>query len=188
MKTKSSLRSEMRIVLEGLPPSQIASASQQICQHICDSIKDPHESSTIAIFSAITHEVDLSQLHQMLPEKELLYPLCRNAEVITFHHVPHPSELTSGMVGILEPHIDKHPEALIENIDLFLCPGLSFSKSGARLGYGGGYYDRVLGKKKHTSHAIGVSMAMQVLEDIPCEEHDVFMDYVLTEEGLIKTC
>lgn len=70
----------------------------------------------------------------------------------------------------------------LENPDLSLVPGLTFDKSKYRIGYGGGYYDKFLEKSKTTSLGLFAS-PFESLE-IPTEEHDIALDYILTEEGL----
>ena len=80
-------------------------------------------------------------------------------------------------LGFLEPHDGtKHH---LEHIDGFVIPGLSFDKTGHRLGRGKGYYDRALagfnGKK------IGVCFNVSVCEELPHESHDVAVDKIVTE-------
>ena len=70
----------------------------------------------------------------------------------------------------------------IENPDLSLVPGLTFDKSKNRIGYGGGYYDKFLEKSKTTS--LGLFMGPFESLEIPTEEYDIALDYILTEEGL----
>lgn len=62
----------------------------------------------------------------------------------------------------------------------FLVPGLGFDFSGARLGRGKGYYDRYLEDKDLLT--IGIAWSEQVIEKIPMEQHDCYMDFIITEE------
>lgn len=70
----------------------------------------------------------------------------------------------------------------LENPDLTLVPGLTFDKSKNRIGYGGGYYDKFLANSKTTS--LGLFMSPFESLEIPTEEYDMDLDYILTEEGL----
>lgn len=70
----------------------------------------------------------------------------------------------------------------IENPDLTLVPGLTFDKNKNRIGYGGGYYDKFLANSKTTSLGLFVSPFESI--EIPIEEYDIALDYILTEEGL----
>lgn len=186
MKEKSSLRKAMRTLLGGVTAQQIAEASEQICQHLRQSNELLGEVDTVTTFSARMDEIDLSALHQFLPEKKLLYPLCHRGGILTFHHVPHPAELIPGMLGILEPLPEQHPEVSVENIDLFLCPGLAFGIDGSRLGHGGGFYDRALARKKTTARAVGIGLELQILDSVPCDDHDIKVDHLITKHGINK--
>lgn len=70
----------------------------------------------------------------------------------------------------------------IENPDLTLVPGLTFDKNKNRIGYGGGYYDKFLGKTETTSLGLFASPFESI--EIPTDEYDIALDYILTEEGL----
>ncbi len=90
--------------------------------------------------------------------------------------------------GILEPqNVPK-----IENFEnaIFIVPGLSFSKDGKRLGRGKGYYDgffaNLFSKTENKCTLIGFCNSIQLFDDIPIEAHDILMDYVATEQGIIR--
>ena len=72
--------------------------------------------------------------------------------------------------------------------DVLLVPLLAFEKAGYRLGYGGGFYDATLAKlrAKKPIIAIGVAYAGQEVADVPHEAHDMKLDYVMTEKGIVK--
>lgn len=69
--------------------------------------------------------------------------------------------------------------------DLILVPGVGFSPIGQRLGRGKGFYDRYL--ELYSGLKIGIGFEMQVEDEIPCEEHDVLMDYLITEKKIYKS-
>ncbi len=70
----------------------------------------------------------------------------------------------------------------LDRIELFILPGVAFDEKGVRLGYGGGYFDRLLGDKKQHRKLIGLAFEMQMQKELPCSPHDIFMDMVITEE------
>ena len=95
-------------------------------------------------------------------------------------------QVTSGYCGIPEPI----PE-LIESsscdpvtIDMVIVPGSVFDRCGGRLGYGGGYYDRFLTADAPDALRIGFAFELQMVDKVPIEPHDQFMDFVVTEENL----
>lgn len=186
MKDKIKLRKQIRHVIAETSDSELAANSEQICQHLARNANLLDRMKTIAVYAAHKNEVSLSKLHQLLPQHQLLYPLCHDAGRLSYHHIINPNTLIPGMMGILEPHQDNHPEFAVNSIDLFLCPGLAFTLGGHRLGQGGGYYDRILSQKNAASRVIGVCTQQQVLDEIPYELHDIKMGYLLTERGLQK--
>lgn len=84
--------------------------------------------------------------------------------------------------GVFEPAtIQKTP---LPEIDCVLVPGVAFSKTGKRLGRGMGFYDRFL--KKIHAPKIGLAFEMQLTEDIPTDEWDQEVDFVVTEKGIYR--
>jgi len=67
--------------------------------------------------------------------------------------------------------------------DLFLVPGVAFTETGVRVGRGKGYYDRYL--HNHSGLKIGLCFEFQILSELPREDHDVLMDYLVTEKRVI---
>ncbi|MGQ0444280.1 MAG: 5-formyltetrahydrofolate cyclo-ligase [Beijerinckiaceae bacterium] len=95
-----------------------------------------------------------------------------------------PGEPTvQGKMAINEP-LPAAPEAVP---DLLFVPLAAFDRAGHRIGYGAGFYDRTLAelRAKKTVWAVGIAYASQEFPEIPDEEHDERLDYVLTERELI---
>jgi 5-formyltetrahydrofolate cyclo-ligase len=91
--------------------------------------------------------------------------------------------LAAGVWGIREPP----PDAQALEPDILLVPLLAFDRGGARLGYGGGYYDLTLARLR--SHkpviAVGVGFAIQEVDRVPTTPRDALLDLVLTEREVI---
>ena len=85
-------------------------------------------------------------------------------------------------LNILEP---ENP-IKINEVDVFLVPGVAFTVSGKRLGRGGGYYDKLLSKYPDTLK-IGITFNERILQDLPTESHDISMDYVFTNDKYYKS-
>lgn len=67
-----------------------------------------------------------------------------------------------------------------------IVPGLAFDRVGNRLGRGGGYYDRFLGRAAlHPATTVGVCWSLQMIESVPTESHDVGIDWVCYERGYV---
>ena len=91
--------------------------------------------------------------------------------------------LDSGQWGIREPK----PEAPEVAPDIMLVPLLAFDRTGHRVGYGAGYYDRTIAKFRamKTVVAVGIAYAAQEIEAVPITERDARLDLVLTERDVI---
>lgn len=81
----------------------------------------------------------------------------------------------TGMLNIREPLIDNY--SAVEQLDLVIVPGLAFTVSGKRLGFGAGYYDRFL--EHYAGHTISVALSTQLLDDLPTENHDQTVQRIL---------
>lgn len=90
--------------------------------------------------------------------------------------------LTKGAYGILEPSAVKNADENI--IDIILVPGLAFDRNGGRIGFGKGYYDRLL--TSSNAIKIGLCYDFQLSDKIPTENHDVPMDYIITEKEILE--
>ncbi len=152
--------------------------SRGVCEEINHwLLKHPHL-KTIAVFSALPGEVDLSDLVARHPDRRWVYPRVQGHH-LAFHAVKNPaSELVAGAFGILEP---RHalPEIDFVHIDAFLCPGLAFDARGGRLGRGRGFYDRMLAMARPDALKIGVCFPWQIVDDTFPENHDIPMDEVV---------
>ena len=96
------------------------------------------------------------------------------------------ADLRPGVFGIPEPGpwCPKAPYPA-EDI-LVVMPGIAFDRTGARLGYGGGFYDAYLGKDTGCILA-ALAFSGQIADEIPVEEHDIRVGYIFTEKEMI-TC
>ena len=87
------------------------------------------------------------------------------------------NDLRRGPMGIREPV--EADIAAPEDVDLWIVPGLAFTRDGKRLGYGGGWYDRLMAGAAPGAARIAVAYGFQIVEDLPAEPHDVKMTDVV---------
>ena len=95
-------------------------------------------------------------------------------------------ELAAGPWGIREPRPDVCPVAELSELDFILVPGLGFTARGDRLGYGRGYYDRLLVRRDRRTALVAAAFSAQMVDRIPLGEHDIPVDVVITEEGTYR--
>jgi 5-formyltetrahydrofolate cyclo-ligase len=90
-----------------------------------------------------------------------------------------------GYRGIPEP--GAHCELLgVASIDWVLVPGVAFDRTGHRIGYGGGYYDRLLPLLRADAHRVAGAFELQLVDHVPAASHDVAVDAVVTEARSIS--
>jgi 5-formyltetrahydrofolate cyclo-ligase len=155
--------------------------SERICQWLLSS-EFYKGSKGIAFFHYINKEVNLCPaMAKALAEKEVYLP-CTNLRerTLIFRRLFEFSELVEGAFGIPEPPRENSTLAP-EDLDLILVPGLAFDRNKERLGYGGGFYDRVLAQTGAIK--IGVAFSFQIVHTLPHEPYDQRVDWILTEEG-----
>ncbi|HQT80905.1 MAG: 5-formyltetrahydrofolate cyclo-ligase [Ferrovum sp. 37-45-19] len=102
-------------------------------------------------------------------------------KVLELYRVKDREHLVPGIWGILEPDESRCEAVLIDDIDCILVPGLAYDKEGYRIGYGGGYYDKLLANQQGHSYKISIGFEFQRLERIPRESHDCPIDLLITE-------
>ena len=94
-------------------------------------------------------------------------------------------DLVYGMHGTQEPSPERRIKINPESFDLVIVPGVAFDRQGGRLGHGKGYYDRFL--ELTSAFRLGLTFDCQLLETVPTELHDVPMNAILSESGIVET-
>jgi 5-formyltetrahydrofolate cyclo-ligase len=152
---------------------------QAVCTALGGWLDGHPQCRTIAAFAALPGEPDLMPVVLDHPERCWAFPRV-DEEALVFHRVEDPaSNLVPGAFGIAEP-LASLPVLAVNEIDVFLCPGLAFDRDGGRLGRGRGFYDRLLAGASPTAVKLGVAFLHQIIDCVPCDPHDVRMD------GLIR--
>lgn len=115
--------------------------------------------------------------------KTLVLPrVDRAARVLRLHRVGDPeAELEPGVWGIREPRPAVCPAIAVAEVDFVLVPGVVFDARGGRIGYGGGYYDRLLRGGPSRPHLVAAAFDVQVVPEVPMGPEDVRVDHVVTE-------
>lgn len=137
----------------------------------------------VLAYKAFGSEINLEPLIENLPNLEFWTTRVNPNSRLSAH--PFASVSTRNKLGMLEPHA-LEPELEPRFVDVVLVPGLAFDRFGTRLGYGAGFYDRLLPKLRSNAVLIGVTHDALLLEDsLPKEVLDVPMMHIVTESALI---
>lgn len=148
-------------------------------------------SQTIMVFVSFENEVDTFPFIQdMIKEgKRVVTPIChfKDRSMTLAVTSTFPEGFQETKFGILELPQD-HPEVVeAQDVDLIITPGVAFTRDGKRMGYGAGFYDRLLAKKRPDTLTVCPSYAEFLLEDIPTDPYDMPVDYIVTKDEIIET-
>lgn len=108
-------------------------------------------------------------------------------EIIPFELKNPGFKLVSGPFGIPQPRESDCCPLLIEDIDLVVVPGVAFDKQGKRIGFGKGFYDRFLSRLTDAK-SVALAFECQIFDKVPCEKHDIPVDFIITEKQVIECC
>lgn len=181
--SKQAIRQRLLNQRQQLEVSVTARQSIAVQEYVLNS-KVYTEAGSLALYISIRNEVctDLVLQAALVSGKKVCCPRLEDGQIV-FVEVCSQDDLQPGRYGVPEPQGQKI--VLPESLDLILVPGVAFDSQGHRLGYGFGCYDRVLATCKNAEF-IGLAYAFQVENRLPYEEHDIRLDYLATERGLLE--
>jgi 5-formyltetrahydrofolate cyclo-ligase len=182
---KPSLRKQLLTQRRSLSPQDWRRQSDQICHHLQTDDQFKSAKTVLAYFST-QQEADLSSLWtefiDFQTEKRFGFPRCEGRQLV-WHAWRLGDALVSGAFGILEPE-RSGPILLPEQVDLMLVPWVGCDRAGYRLGYGGGFYDRLLANPAwRLVPTIGIGFAFGLLEQLPIEPWDLPLNRICTDQG-----
>ena len=156
-------------------------ASKKI-QKKLDKIFAFKNAKKIGVYYPIGSEIFTQDIIQELLSKgkEVFLPKVMG-ESMEFRKIIDFSSLEPGNFDIMEP---KEECPVDNNLDVILVPTVGISQTGVRLGYGYGFYDRFLAKNKIV--AISLTLEKQIIKNIPKSEHDIIMNWIVTEDKMTK--
>lgn len=187
MDFKNTLRKEIDKKLSGISTEEKHKLSMKLTENLVKSLLWK-ESGKIFLYLSFSNEVITDYIIQYgIESKKAVYAPVIDGNKMDFYRIDNlkKQDLVKNKYGILEP-----PKGLPKeypcNEDIMLIPGVGFTLKGDRLGRGGGFYDRYLSLNTDIIK-VGISFELQIYNEIPTEEWDVNLDYVLTEDKLYKT-
>ena len=178
---KKSLRNLLLERRDNTSHDLLKIASKKIQKRL-DKIFAFKNAKTIGVYYPIGSEIFTQDIIQELLSKgrEVFLPKVIG-ESMEFRKIIDFSSLEPGNFDIMEP---KEECPVDNNLDVILIPTVGISQTGVRLGYGYGFYDRFLAKNKTV--AISLTLEKQIIKNIPKSEHDIIMDWIVTEDKMTK--
>ncbi len=189
---KKTLRKELLAKRMAMSPEAVAQASRQMFErwrnrfslkrigffHVYQTMAQKHEVAT---------EDFIDFVRDRHPQVNIVVPMVDDIHKVLRHvHVHNDLEMRINRWGIPEPHMPIdfiHPM----QIDVVIVPLLGFDDRGHRLGYGAGYYDRFLSLTRPACMKVGLCFESgHLAHALPDEPHDVPLDFVVTEQSIIR--
>lgn len=179
--SKTELRKLIKQRSEAFDADAKTKADQIILGYLMKLIKD---TKSVGIYLSLKEEVDtFALLKRLLAMKiKVSSGVCTKPNILNFVTIEDLAQLKKGMLNIYEPV----GEVIAKNmIDVMIVPMVAYDKNRHRLGHGKGYYDRYLAD--YQGLKIGLAYKYQEVENIPWEKHDIKMDIIINEEGIISS-
>lgn len=184
---KAALRKQVLARRDALPPAKRAEFSERITERLF-ALASFQSARTIAAYMSISSEFATHAFvdHVLRHGKTLLLPRVeRGTRRLILHPVADlQRDLQPGVWGIMEPRADRAAAADLRTVDWILVPGVAFTTQGDRLGYGAGYYDKLIAGIAHRPALVAGAFGVQLVDDLPTLPYDCSVDTVVTEDGI----
>ena len=180
---KNKIRQEILKKRNNLSTEEVEKKSDLIIENLGKFIKN---AENIMIFMDMKNEVKITKLMKLYPEKSFFISKItdsKNREMKINRY--NENELVLHKFGYYE---SSSSDFYNENIlDIVIVPAVVFDLEKNRIGFGGGYYDTFLKKIREENKKIlfiGICYDFQIIEKVPAEEHDVVLDFVVSESRI----
>lgn len=175
--TKAEVRSRMRALRASIPAPERATLANAAA---LEALRLPEVLAARYVlgFVSAPEELDIAPLLTALRDLGAIIALPRIAgpDELTLHIAG--TGLETGPFGIRQPTADQ-PPADAGLVDLVIVPGVAFDESGTRIGFGAGYYDRLL-PQLPDAYRIALAYDFQIVESLPAEPHDMPVQAIVT--------
>lgn len=186
---KQALRQSIIAAREKLGTPENLRLSRAVIEAVCDL---PSYKQATTVLGYLNFGAELAAelwVGQALSDgKQVLLPrvnrASRHLDLYMVHDLK--QDVAPGAWGIREPVVERCNKVEAPGtVDFILLPGVAFTRKGARLGYGGGYYDKLLARMPHRPTLVAGAFALQVVQEIPLESTDHKIEWLVTENETI---
>lgn len=188
MNDKACIRKEILRKRDAIDPSVRRAKDSRIKEKIF-SLPEFQQSNIIFYFASFRSEVNtISQIKETLNlGKRVVVPKVDNkAKELRLYEIRGLSELSPGCMGIPEPDVSEDRRLEINDVDIVIMPGAAFDTRGNRIGYGAGFYDKLLSGLNKKIPLIAIAYEEQIVDPIPSEPHDIKVHKVVTDARVIE--
>src|SRR4030067_2126569 len=186
---KKEIRHQVLSRRDSLSTDERINLSRKICNNLL-SLDEFKSAKTVHFFLTTRSEVITEEAvrRSLLLGKDVVVPVMdkKHKRIMLSKLSDYDNELMIMHHGIHEPKPEFMRHVDLNEVDLMVLPGVAFDKSGHRLGYGAGYYDR-LPEGEHTRPVLtALAFELQIVDQIPVAGHDVHVDIIVTEDRVIR--
>ncbi|MGH2572406.1 MAG: 5-formyltetrahydrofolate cyclo-ligase [Actinomycetota bacterium] len=180
---KAALRARMRALRSSIPPGERGRLAGAVRDRLFE-LDAVRKARTILLFYSFGSEIPTKDMAQRLigEGRRVLLPFLQGREMAVGELLAG-EPLAATSYGPKEP-VNRPPVDPGE-VDLAIAPGLAFDRSGHRIGYGGGHYDRYLARLQDDATRVGIAYHVQLLAAVPHGPDDEPLDFVVTDRETI---
>lgn len=185
---KRAFRKEALARRSAIPAALRSEKSARIRSHVL-SLPETRAAGVISIYVDFRSEVETRELIQALLQqgKTVAVPVVHfDTWELSFTAIDSLDSLVETEKHLMEPAPGTGRDIPLEALDLILTPGAAFDRRGYRMGYGGGFYDRLLSRKRPDAKAFALAFSEQLVPEVPTDPHDQPLNGIITEEGLLR--
>jgi len=181
---KIEMRKKLRADIMSLPEDYLSDSDDGLFR-IVTSLEEFINARNIMLYYSVEREPATLGIAEaaLSAGKTIVFPYCFRGGIMQARIVRDLSELRPSMLNIPAPP-DSAPVMMPEDLDLVIVPALTYDKSGYRIGYGGGYYDRYL--RGIAAFTTGLARQRLLVDELPVERHDIAVDCVVTESLVLR--
>ena len=183
---KKQMRSAVLARRDAMSPSERAVASRAIVDKLC-TLASYQSANVVLIYMTFGSEIDTKPFFERIVTdgKVVVLPrVDKTSQALLLHSVESVTELQSNGWGIFEP-ATAAPMVALKEVGFALLPGVAFDRTGNRLGYGRGYYDKLLSRADPKLARVAAAYACQIVEKVPAGPCDQIIDTLITENEII---
>ncbi len=181
---KDKLRKKILDARFALTPEARRAKSREIEQRLF-SLPEFNSAATVMFYASFQSEVEThGMIRRALAEgKQVVLPRVKGKELELLEIENFDRDVSPGAWGIPEP--DQGKTAVVQDIGLIVVPGAVFDERGNRVGYGAGFYDKLLAL--YQGMTVALAFELQVVPQVPADAHDVPVKKIVTEKRVIET-
>jgi 5-formyltetrahydrofolate cyclo-ligase len=184
---KQRIRDRVRALRQSLAPEKVQEAGLAVARIIRPYVSDVN-ADKVCIYAHTGKEVPTEALMQGLLDDGITvvvpdWEAWKQGSGLQVKIIESTDELVREGRVVPQPAITSGRSLPVEQLRLFLVPGIAFDRSGNRLGMGGGYFDRLLSRASSTATFTGLAYDFQIVTHLPSETHDIRVHDVVTPGG-----